>query len=130
MRRKDTLSPTELEILQNIARGLENREIATKTFRSVETIRTHVKSILFKLKARNRTHAVAIAYHLGIFQGLPRADDQATSPLTPPEPNLTVHIPPGHPAETSQPRTTPPASHRPSTSDPVGQAELRARRLP
>ncbi|WP_410585405.1 response regulator transcription factor [Amycolatopsis sp. lyj-108] len=117
MRKRMTLSPTELEVLQHIARGLENREIATKTFRSIETIRTHVKNILYKLKAANRAHAVAIAYHVGIFQGLPRTEEQATSPLTPPEPNLTVQIPPGHPAAETIPPNDPPARQRTATSD-------------
>ncbi len=121
MRKRMPLSPTELEVLQNIARGLENREIATKTFRSIETIRTHVKSILYKLKARNRTHAVAIAYHVGIFRGLTQIDEQATSPLTPPEPNLTVQVPPGHPAAEALPPIDPAASLRSSTSDTTQQ---------
>ncbi|WP_081976056.1 helix-turn-helix transcriptional regulator [Amycolatopsis sp. MJM2582] len=117
MRNRMPLSPTELEVLQHIARGLENREIADKTFRSTETIRTHVKSILYKLKARNRAHAVAIAYHVGIFQGLPRTDEQATSPLKPPAPDLTVQIPPDHPAAAVLPANAPPARKRAATSD-------------
>ncbi|WP_158633214.1 response regulator transcription factor [Amycolatopsis sp. WAC 04182] len=110
------LSPTELEVLQHIAQGRENREIAEKTFRSTETIRTHVKSILYKFKARNRAHAVAIAYHVGIFQGLPRTDEQGTSPLKPPAPDLTVQIPPEHPAAAALPADDPPTRKRTAAS--------------
>lgn len=116
MRNRMPLSPTELEVLQHIARGFENREIAEKTFRSTETIRTHVKSILFKLKASNRAHAVAIAYHVGIFQGVPRTDEQGTSPLTPPSPDLTVQFPPEHPAADALPLNDPPARPRTAPS--------------
>ncbi|WP_020636225.1 LuxR C-terminal-related transcriptional regulator [Amycolatopsis alba] len=117
MSKRLPLSPTELEVLRYIAQGFENREIAGKTFRSTETIRTHVKSILYKFKARNRTHAVAIAYHVGIFQGLSHTEAPATSPLAPSEPDLTVRIPPGHPASETPPPTDPSAGARSSTSD-------------
>ncbi|MFC9249920.1 response regulator transcription factor [Amycolatopsis thailandensis] len=117
MRKRLPLSPTELEVLRYIARGFENREIAGKTFRSTETIRTHVKSILYKLKARNRTHAVAIAYHVGIFQGLSRTEETSTSPLTLPEPDLTVQIPPGHPASETSSLTDLSAGARSSAPD-------------
>lgn len=63
-----TLTATEREVLVDVARGLSNIQIALKQFRSHETIRTHVKNILAKLKARNRAHAVAIAYATGIFR--------------------------------------------------------------
>lgn len=61
------LSSIERTVLVYLARGLENQEIADLSYRSVETIRSHVKSILRKLEATNRTHAVAIAYHTGLF---------------------------------------------------------------
>ncbi|GHG30121.1 MULTISPECIES: response regulator transcription factor [Amycolatopsis] len=63
-----TLTATEREVLNDVARGLSNIQIALKQFRSHETIRTHVKNILAKLKARNRAHAVAIAHETGILQ--------------------------------------------------------------
>lgn len=63
-----TLTATEREVLDDVARGLSNIQIALKQFRSHETIRTHVKNILAKLKARNRAHAVAIAYDTGILR--------------------------------------------------------------
>ncbi|MFE5567039.1 helix-turn-helix transcriptional regulator [Amycolatopsis japonica] len=106
MRRKDSLSPTELEILKEIARGLDYREIATKSFRSIETIRTHAKSILYKLRARNRTHAVAIAYHVGIFQGIPTANARASAPLALPTPDISVRAITEQPIDEAQPDTT------------------------
>ncbi|MFJ7212704.1 helix-turn-helix transcriptional regulator [Amycolatopsis sp. NPDC098790] len=63
-----TLTATEREVLDDVARGLSNIQIALKQFRSHETIRTHVKNILAKLKARNRAHAVAIAHVTGILR--------------------------------------------------------------
>ncbi|WP_158889062.1 LuxR C-terminal-related transcriptional regulator [Amycolatopsis anabasis] len=84
------LSATELLVLQEIARGRDNHQIATILVRSPETIRTHVKNILRKLGARNRAHAVAIAYHVGIFQGRPQPTSaQLQSPLTPTAPPST-----------------------------------------
>lgn len=64
---RNPLTEMEKFVLANAARGLDNQEIADYSFRSVETIRHHIKGILRKLKARNRAHAVAIAYHTGIF---------------------------------------------------------------
>ncbi|WP_158894794.1 response regulator transcription factor [Amycolatopsis anabasis] len=63
------LTAIELDILEAIARGQKNAEIAKNQYRSVETVRSHVRTILRKLGARNRAHAVAIAYHTGIFHG-------------------------------------------------------------
>jgi DNA-binding NarL/FixJ family response regulator len=61
------LSRREYEVLQLLAEGLENSGIAKTLFLSVETVRTHVKSILRKLSARDRTHAVTIAFRSGIL---------------------------------------------------------------
>ncbi|WP_223199565.1 response regulator transcription factor [Solihabitans fulvus] len=61
------LSRREYEVLQLIADGLENQAVAKKLFVSVETVRTHVKSILRKLRARDRTHAVALAFRAGLL---------------------------------------------------------------
>ena len=62
------LSRRESQVLQLIADGLENQAIANTLLVSVETIRTHVKSILRKLTARDRTHAVAIAFRSGLLR--------------------------------------------------------------
>jgi len=68
-------TPAETEVLILVARGMENAEIAAERGCSVETVRTQMKSILRRLSARNRAHAVAIAYHIGFFKG-------AASPTT------------------------------------------------
>jgi DNA-binding NarL/FixJ family response regulator len=64
---RQPLSQREHEVLRLIADGLENQTIANLLFVSVETIRTHVKSILRKLSSRDRTHAVAVAYRSGVL---------------------------------------------------------------
>ncbi|WP_344857043.1 response regulator transcription factor [Amycolatopsis ultiminotia] len=69
------LSRREYQVLQLVAEGLENSAIAKLLFLSVETVRTHVKSILRKLSARDRTHAVTIAFRGGIL--VAQLDDHA-----------------------------------------------------
>lgn len=61
------LSRREYQVLQLVAEGLENSAIAKLLFLSVETVRTHVKSILRKLASRDRTHAVTTAFRSGIL---------------------------------------------------------------
>lgn len=63
------LSRREYEVLQLIADGLENQAVANELYVSVETVRTHVKNILRKLRARDRTHAVSLAYQAGLLSG-------------------------------------------------------------
>jgi DNA-binding CsgD family transcriptional regulator len=65
--RATELTAIERDVLCDVARGLSNIKIAGKQFRSPETIRTHMKNIFAKLNARNRAHAVAVAYDTGIF---------------------------------------------------------------
>lgn len=65
------LSRREFQVMQLIAEGLENAAIAKVLFLSVETVRTHVKSILRKLSARDRTHAVTIAFRSGLLSITP-----------------------------------------------------------
>ncbi|MGJ4134008.1 response regulator [Corynebacterium macclintockiae] len=62
----DPLTPRELEILQLIALGLSNQEIADKLFISLPTVKTHVGRVLTKTQSRDRVHAVLFAfkYHL------------------------------------------------------------------
>ncbi|SFW86258.1 DNA-binding response regulator [Amycolatopsis australiensis] len=62
------LTPRQLEILTRIAHGLRNAEIADELGISVETIRTHAKQIMHRLTARDRAHAVARGYQLGLLR--------------------------------------------------------------
>ncbi|GAA3586801.1 hypothetical protein GCM10022222_84400 [Amycolatopsis ultiminotia] len=99
MSKRPLLTDVELHVLADVARGLSNAQIAAKHWRSPETIRSHLKNILRKLKAANRTHAVAIAYHIGIFCGrspsivehdaAPPARPAVFSPLTRPSDTAT-----------------------------------------
>ena len=54
------ITPRELEILDLIASGLSNREIAEKLFVSENTVKTHASRLFDKLGARRRTQAVQI----------------------------------------------------------------------
>ncbi len=64
---RDLLSPRELSVLTHIARGKSNDEIATTLFMSVNTVKSHVRSVLLKLDAKSRTAAVARAVRLDII---------------------------------------------------------------
>jgi DNA-binding CsgD family transcriptional regulator len=55
------------EILQLLADGMSNADVATKLFISQETVKSHVRHILAKLEADTRTHAVAIALRESII---------------------------------------------------------------
>jgi DNA-binding NarL/FixJ family response regulator len=62
----DPLTPRELEILQLVAQGQTNRQIATRLIVAVGTIKIHVEHILGKLGAADRTQAAVRAAELGI----------------------------------------------------------------
>lgn len=64
----DALTPGEVNVLKLIAGGNANKEIAAQLSLSEETIKSRVKSILSKLDANDRTHAVMIGLKRGIFQ--------------------------------------------------------------
>jgi len=55
------LSEREREILQLLADGMSNADVAQRLFIRQETVKSHVRHILAKLEADTRTHAVAIA---------------------------------------------------------------------
>ncbi len=60
------LTERENEVLQLVATGMTNAEIAGELFLGVETVRTHMSRLLAKLGARDRTQAVVIAYQTGL----------------------------------------------------------------
>jgi LuxR family transcriptional regulator, maltose regulon positive regulatory protein len=63
----DPLSPRELDVLQQLARGASNQEIAEALVITVDTVKHHVGNILGKLQANNRTQAVAHGRALGLL---------------------------------------------------------------
>jgi DNA-binding NarL/FixJ family response regulator len=63
----DALSPRELEVLKRVAAGNSNRLVAHQLALSEDTIKAHMKSIMSKLSANDRTHAVTIALKRGII---------------------------------------------------------------
>ena len=68
----ELLSKREIEVLQHIAAGLTNREIAARLYLSLYTVKAHARSIYDKLDAHSRTQAVARARELGILPLLTR----------------------------------------------------------
>jgi DNA-binding NarL/FixJ family response regulator len=63
-----SLSPRELEVLELIAAGHSNKAIGSRLSINEETVKGHVKNILAKLGARDRTHAATLAFRRGIIQ--------------------------------------------------------------
>lgn len=63
----DPLSQREIEVLQLIASGLSNQEIADQLYLSLHTVKVHARNIYGKLAVKNRTQAVAQAKALGIL---------------------------------------------------------------
>lgn len=61
------ITKRELEILELIAQGLSNREIADKLFVSENTVKTHSSRLFDKLRARRRTQAVQIGKEMGLI---------------------------------------------------------------
>lgn len=66
---QELLSGRELEVLHLIALGKSNREIAGALVITEGTVKRHINSIMSKLPARSRTHAVAVARDKGLLQG-------------------------------------------------------------
>ncbi|MBO9686600.1 response regulator [Roseateles chitosanitabidus] len=65
---RETLSTREVDVLEQIAQGLSNREIGGVLSLSEDTIKARVKTILSKLDARDRTHAVVLALKRGLLR--------------------------------------------------------------
>jgi NarL family two-component system response regulator LiaR len=61
------ITPREFEILELIAQGLSNREIAAKLFVSENTVKTHSSRVFDKLGARRRTQAVQLGKEFGLL---------------------------------------------------------------
>lgn len=61
------LSPRQETVLLLLALGFSNKEIGPELHVGVETVKSHVKQILISLGARNRTHAVYLAFERGIL---------------------------------------------------------------
>jgi DNA-binding CsgD family transcriptional regulator len=61
------LTSRERDVLMCVAAGMSNKVIARELKISVETTKSHMRSILMKFDAANRTHAVAIALRLGLL---------------------------------------------------------------
>src|SRR5471030_1370133 len=63
----DSLSAREIEVLRLVSGGNANKEIAARLSITEETVKGHIKNILAKLGANDRTHAVTIGLKRGIF---------------------------------------------------------------
>jgi len=64
----EELTVREVEVLRKIAGGNRNKDIADQLFISEETVKVHIKHIMDKLGARDRTQAIAIAVRRGIIE--------------------------------------------------------------
>ena len=64
----ETLTEREVEVLREVAGGNKNRDIANRLFISEETVKVHIKHIMEKLGASDRTQAVTIGVRRGIIQ--------------------------------------------------------------
>jgi DNA-binding NarL/FixJ family response regulator len=63
----ESLSGREVEVLRQVAEGNRNRDIGAKLFITEETVKVHLKHIMGKLRATDRTHSVTIAARRGII---------------------------------------------------------------
>lgn len=62
------LSKREFEILELMAQGFSNQEIAEKAFLSIHTVKTHASNLFVKLDVKRRTQAISKAKELGVIQ--------------------------------------------------------------
>jgi DNA-binding NarL/FixJ family response regulator len=61
------LRPRQLDVLRLVADGFSNREIANRLWISEETVKSHIREILVRLRAECRSHAVAIGFRHGLL---------------------------------------------------------------
>ena len=64
----EALTPREIDVLRHVSGGNRNRDIAERLFISEETVKVHIKHIMEKLGAADRTQAIAIAVRRGIIE--------------------------------------------------------------
>ena len=63
----DSLTPREVEVLEQVASGNSNKMVADRLNISEDTVKAHMRSVLSKLGANDRTHAVTIALRRGFL---------------------------------------------------------------
>jgi DNA-binding NarL/FixJ family response regulator len=63
----ESLSEREIEVLRQVANGVRNRDIGTRLFITEATVKAHIKHIMEKLGASDRTEAVTIAVRRGVI---------------------------------------------------------------
>ncbi|WP_408610238.1 response regulator transcription factor [Flavobacterium selenitireducens] len=61
------ISKREMEVLERLAKGYSNAEIAAELFVSLNTVKTHVSNILSKLEVSRRTQAIAKSKRIGLL---------------------------------------------------------------
>jgi DNA-binding NarL/FixJ family response regulator len=68
----DSLSLREGDVLRGLCKGMSNQEIADELYLSIDTVKSHVRSLLQKLPARDRTQAVVVAFRDGLIELPPK----------------------------------------------------------
>lgn len=69
------LTKRQIDILLGLAEGMTNGEIAADLWIAEQTVKFHMSALLEAMDAKNRTHAVALAYHRGILVPCVRETD-------------------------------------------------------